>query len=470
MITPASPAGHAGQDQDGSLRSSAAGQSARRSSSFRDAGYLVTSQVLASVFMFGLGIVLARALGPAGRGYYDIAVSSAMLLMTFLGFSLSSGIFYYAAQGAFQHRRLLLVLLLVCLAQGGVVVAVLGGFGHHPVVSWMLPGGSVVTAALLIAALLAVLQGQQLVRAVATGRGRFDAFSLSEVFGRGAALLAVAALAVAGVRSPVPYVLVFALAMLGAVLWLGRVAWREPVTSSVLPLGGMALYSMPLFVGNVVQFLNYRLDVFFLKGFLSLGAVGTYTVAVGIAQLLWLIPNALGSLVMRATAAHGGTEDVLRRVAEVNRFCIYLGAVAAVGLALAASLLLEAVFGRDFSGSMRPLLVLLPGVVLFCPTIVLSAYLNGIRKQVYTTWVACGSLVVTVALNLLLIPRIGIVGAAAASTASYAVSSLVTTALVLRLNRGTPVGPFFLPQPDDVQRAAALARGALARFRGRSRG
>jgi O-antigen/teichoic acid export membrane protein len=471
VIRPISPTvASSGQDQRGFAQSPAAATPpagrARRSSSVRDAGYLVTSQVLASGFMFGLGIVLARALGPAGKGYYDIAVGSAMLLMTFLGFSLSSGIFYYAARGAFEHRRLLVVLLLVAVAQGGVAAAVLAGFGHHPLLSWMLPGGSVVPAALLIATLLAVLQGQQFVRAVATGRGRFDAFSLSEVLGRGAALLAVVMLAVAGVASPVPYVLVFALAMIGAVLWLGVVAWREPVTSSALPLAGMALYSMPLFVGNVVQFLNYRLDIFFLKGFLSLGAVGTYTVAVGIAQLLWLIPNALGSLVMRATAAHGGTEGVLRRVAEVNRFCLYLGMAAALGLAFAASVLLEAVFGRDFSGSMRPLLVLLPGVVLFCPTIVLSAYLNGIRKQVYTTWVACGSLVVTVVLNLLLIPRIGIAGAAAASTASYTVSSLVTTVLVLRLNRGTALGPFYLPQPADAQRVAALARGALARLGG----
>lgn len=437
----------------------------KRSSSVRNAGYLVGSQVVAIACMFGVSILLARALGPSGKGYYDIAVGSARLLMAFLGLSMASGIFFYASKGNIDHRRLLLFILAAVLLQGVVATGVLLEFRDHSLVAWMLPEDSRIAGAVLIGGLLVVLQAQQLVRAVATGRGRFGAFGLSEVMSRVGALFAVIILVLVGLHAPEPFIMAYAVAMLVAVIFLFGTVWRVPTTDRSLPLMGIVAYSLPLFLGNIVQFMNYRLDIFFLKGYLGLDAVGKYTVAVSLAQILWLIPSALASLVMRATAEHEGRAYVLRRIAEVTRFCLCLSVMCGIGLLVAAGLTLTAVFGKDFQGSIRPLLLLVPGVVLFCPAIILSAYLNGIRKQAYTTWVACGSLVLTVILNILLIPRIGIEGAALASSAAYTLSSAATVYFVLHLNPGLPLAMFFLPQQSDVRRTADFARAWLVRLR-----
>lgn len=433
----------------------------------RSAGYLVGSQVVASGCMFALSVVTARALGPAGKGFYDIALNSATLLTTFTGLSLASGVLYHASRGELDLRRSVALALAFSAAQAVVVAAVLAWLGGHPFLAWLMPGGSRVAAALMLGCVLLMLQSQQLLRALATGRGLFRDYAVSEVLARTGALGAALALALAGVTGAVPYVAAFGGTLLLAVAWLAAALLRLPSAGGALPLAAMVGYSLPLYLGNVVQFLNYRLDVFFVKGYAGLAAVGTYTVAVGLAQILWLVPNALAPLVMRAVASAGGNSDVAARVAEVNRFCMYLSALGAATVAVAARFMLGPVFGRDFVASLAPLLVLLPGVVVFSTTIVLSAFLNGMRRQAWTTYVACGSLVVTLGLDLALIPSMGTVGAAIASSASYTLSTLVTLYLARRLNDGLRPGLLLVPKAQDVARARAAWDETMGRLRRR---
>jgi O-antigen/teichoic acid export membrane protein len=421
--------------------------------------------MMASVLLLATGIVVARALGPTGKGFYDIAVGSAMLLTTFTGLSLPSGVFFYASRGPLAYRRLLVVLLCIAVAEGLIVTALLAAFGDTPVFAWMLPGGPRWTAALLIGMLLLALQSQQLVQGVVKGRGEFATFAGSEVLARGGTLILVGLLFVAGIVRPEPYVLGFGLATLAAVGLLTSSVVAVSTASDALPLPAMLRYSLPLFLGNVVQFLNYRVDIFFVKNYTGLSAVGTYTVAVWLAQIVWLVPNALASLVLRAAAERDGS-GAMDRVAAVTRATLALSVVMGLALAAAGSLGIAPVFGKAFHGSVPALLLLMPGTVLFCPTIVLSAYLNGIQRQAFTTWVACIALVVTGVLNILLVPRIGIRGAAIASTCSYIASTLVTLVLVRRFNPGLSLSTLLLARRSDLQFAVTAIRAGAARVRG----
>lgn len=434
-------------------------------SAVRDASYLVGGQMMASVLLLATGIVVARALGPTGKGFYDIAVGSAMLLTTFAGLSLPSGIFFYASRGPLAYRRLLLVLGGIALIEALVVMALLAAFGDTPVFAWMLPGGSGWTAALLIGMLLLALQSQQLVQGVVKGRGAFATFAGSEVLARGGTLILVGVLFVAGITRPEPYVIGFGLATVAAVGLLTSSVLAATTSSHALPLGAMLRYSLPLFLGNVVQFLNYRVDIFFVKNYTGLSAVGTYTVAVWLAQIVWLVPNALGSLVLRAVAEREGT-GAMDRVAAVTRATLALSVVMGLALAAVGSLGIAPVFGNAFRGSVPALLLLMPGTILFCPTIVLSAYLNGIQRQAFTTWVACIALVVTGVLNILLVPRIGIQGAAIASTCSYTASTLATLVLVRRFNPGLSLRSLLLARRSDLEFALTAIRAGAARVRG----
>lgn len=432
----------------------------------RGATVLIGGQIGASLLVLVAGIVLARALGPAGKGYYDVVLNSATLVTTFSGLSLASGVGFYAAREGMDARALLRVGGLGALAVAVVLLAVLmAGGGARRALAWLLPSGAGGLApVLLMAALVVCLHLLQLGQALAKGLGHFADFSLSELLLRSGTLGGAVVLALAGVRAPGAYLGVTLAGLAAAVLLLfGRELARGGARPT-LPLRPLVRYSLPLFLGNAVQFLNYRLDVYLVNAWLGLRAVGTYTVAVWLAQTLWLLPNAVAALVLRAAASAPTPDDAWAQACRINRLCAAAALLGALALGGGAALGLHVVFGAGFAGSVAPLLLLLPGSVLFSTTIILSAFLNGVHRQHYTTFVACGSLAVTIAADVALIPRLGVAGAALASTLSYAASTVATVWLARREAPAGRLAALLVPTAEDVAMLRSLAAGVAARL------
>jgi len=112
--------------------------------------------------------------------------------------------------------------------------------------------------------------------------------------------------------------------------------------------------------------------------------------------------------------------------------------------------------------------VLLPGVVAISISKVLAGYLSGLGRNGLTSTVSVSAFVLNVVLNLFLIPRAGIVGAATASLISYTFSSVVYAILAGRVAGVSPLA-FWIPRSDDVRftvgSSMALARRVLRRRR-----
>lgn len=439
-----------------------------------DAAWLVATQVVAAASTFGSGIVLARTLGPAGKGYVDLVLASATLLQMLGGLSLGSGVFFHVARGGVDHRRLIGAAILSALGLGLIVAVSLPALAGTALGTLLLPGTARAQAAWLAVALVATLQLQQLLQGTAKGRSRFLSFGLSEVITRAGTLLLVVLLAVGAVRDPVVYLGAALAATVVSVAVLATDGLRGGTTAGAtggatggaLPLRAIVVYSLPLYVGNLVQFLNYRLDVFFVKAVVGLDGVGRYLVAVSLAQTLWLVPNALAALVLRAVAADPASPATRSVVALVTRGCLAVSAVGAIVIALLAGPGVQAIFGQAFESSVPALLLLLPGVALFSVVVTLSAYLNGLGRQALTTWVSCGALVVTIVLNALLVPRLGIAGAALASSASYLASAVATMWIVHRLTPELRIRELLLPGRADLVRLQTLVRQRPARRTG----
>jgi O-antigen/teichoic acid export membrane protein len=135
----------------------------------------------------------------------------------------------------------------------------------------------------------------------------------------------------------------------------------------------------------------------------------------------------------------------------VSRISLWLSVWVALAMAIAAPLLTGLVFGEDFAASVPPLLLLLPGIVLFTVTIVLSGQLAGVGRQMVTTNVAVAAFICTLALDLLLIPVMGANGAAIASTCSYALSTWLTWRYFHQLYPTVQAASVFVLQRADVQ-------------------
>jgi O-antigen/teichoic acid export membrane protein len=107
---------------------------------------------------------------------------------------------------------------------------------------------------------------------------------------------------------------------------------------------------------------------------------------------------------------------------------------AALGPLLAAAALpvIPTVFGTEFHAAVLPACVLLAGLCVEGAAAVSSAYLCGTGRPGANSLGMLAGVTVTVALDALLIPRSGALGAAIASTAAYLVTTSLLTGMSLR--------------------------------------
>ena len=75
-------------------------------------------------------------------------------------------------------------------------------------------------------------------------------------------------------------------------------------------LKGALAFALPCYAANTAQFLNYKLDVFVVGFFAGTTSVGRYTLAVSLAQLLWLMSNSVASVLLPKVAASTDVGEV----------------------------------------------------------------------------------------------------------------------------------------------------------------
>ncbi len=196
--------------------------------------------------------------------------------------------------------------------------------------------------------------------------------------------------------------------------------------------------------GNMVQTFNYRLDALLVQGFVGQTAVGIYQTGVLLAEMVWYVPNAVSTALLPHIAATGD-RHITQRVARHTLLLTVLGALGLIVVAWPALALLR----PAYLGAVTPMVVLLGGVVGLGMHKVLASDLSGRGLPQYPSITSALALFVTLAADLVLIPRYGIVGAAWASTLAYTVQTVVLVVIFCRVS-DVNWRDLFLLRRDDL--------------------
>jgi O-antigen/teichoic acid export membrane protein len=187
----------------------------------------------------------------------------------------------------------------------------------------------------------------------------------------------------------------------------------------------MTSYGIRGQIGGVMLLLNLRLDFAILGAMAGAEVLGTYAIASKFAELLKL-PGMAFTYVLYPRFTREGAQTAAATTRELMPRATVSTMVAALPLALAAGTLLPLIYGEAFRPAIVPAYILLFGLAPEGLAGVTTAYLYGAGRPGLNSLGMGIGVAVTVALDLLLIPRFGATGAAIASTAAY----LTTTAVL----------------------------------------
>lgn len=416
---------------------------------------------------FGQSILIARTLGPANKGGYDLTVAAANLASLGFGLSLPVGATYVIARRLASPRALVAPLLLWAAIQGVATAVIVVTTRGNPLGDALVPASLGIAVAAPLSVLVVATSVSAYLRAMLIGQRRIVPANNGDLVGRVVAPVAmaigIAAALIAGYRpGPLMFVwcIVLGLAVTAACfVWLLRRDLRAARGPSALR--AVLAFSIPAYASNIVQFLNYRLDLFIVNAIVGIQAVGIYALAVSVAQLLWLLSQAAASVLLPTVAAGiDSPHENARRSAQAARLVLYVSVAAAALLAVLGRFFIPALYGDAFRDSLEPFLLLLPGVAGFTIATVLAAHIAASGRPSINLLSAVAGLTVTLALDVTLIPTIGIRGAAIASSASYLTSAVVTIAVFVWM---TGLSPRALLAPTRAD--LALVRRVTQRLR-----
>jgi O-antigen/teichoic acid export membrane protein len=439
-----------------------------RSSTF--AGRVVVmfgAQAFGAALSIVNGILLARLLGPAGKGDYYILVILPATAVVLLQLGLPYAFNFYSARGQTRGmiaKSLLLTAGLSAIALVALLVllpALQEAFLRGVRLELVLFAFLALPLALHATFTAAIVMGRQAVRwyaAIKVANPLVSTVLLIAILG-GLGPSVTGAIAV--------YFVVAVVNSLGYLVAAARVSRAVP-QPGVAPFPQLVRYGLRNYPDSLAGFFSNRLDVFLIAFLIADPSepLGYYSMAVGLAEMVYLLERAVSHIFFPHVA--GSTREAANgQVAVVTRVTLLGAGTFALLLIPAAAVMIWTVLPA-FGPSIPPLLVLLPGVVAMGAANVVGGYVAGIGRPGINSTVTVIAFAVNTAANLLLIPRLGILGAALASLISYSLTALLLTVIAARLS-GTHVAAFWIPRLSDVRLLVATGRGLVRRLAGWSR-
>lgn len=384
------------------------------------------------LLQFILTILISKLSGPEGLGIFTLVTVNANLSSIFTSLGISSGIGFQASRNDISTKALLKLtwlssafqLMLILLIE--VIVFLISGKFLIWNSSWYLFGFAGII-------LFFTISISEKYFALYNGYFQLNKYNLIVTAITGLIVLICSIWTFIFKKVPIENILiVFVFANVVQVILLHyfltyqknhhiseNISWKRDLFS----------YSTIAFFSNCLYFIALRVDYWIIGLFNSKEQLGYYALAVRLSQLIWILPTLLAALILPKV---GKIDFKNQNIERLIRLIFSFNVFGALLLAFSCNYLIPLIFGKDFSGSILPFCLILPGIVFLSLQIILSAYFSGkgeIKTNLITSTVL---LIVIILLDLLLIPRFGIIGASIASSFAYSISGLFTYYLYCR--------------------------------------
>ena len=421
----------------------------------KEGAQTLSIRILNTVFAAALGMLTARLLGPHGRGIYALPVLNAGLVIAFFS-GLSTATSYMMLNKKYGSGVLkagFQASLIYSILGAGAVTAI--AYATHQ--AWTaLPAAFALPPACAIAVATGYWFGVRRVRSA----NRLALFLTIATL----VFMVIGLVLVARTPSMAIVAWIAANTVVGAVASFFVFLNSRRLSSDHVPLAEFLSFATKVGSMGIVRLLNLRADVYVVAALASPAALGIYGVAVAGAESL-LIVTQVASVVTMPHIGSLTTERAARLAARCARNNLVLAIAICLVVAALAPLFVGLLFGKAFLPAVWPLRVLLIGILATSVGSVISVFFTirlGIPRLAVVPGIAAAT--VSVAASILLVPKLGIIGAAMGSTFGYIVGFIVTIWNFSRITH-IPKRTVILPQSEDFESYRTLWNKGLRTMR-----
>jgi O-antigen/teichoic acid export membrane protein len=367
------------------------------------------------------GILVARLLGPTGRGQFAAAILWPGLFAAMSGMGISVALARRAGRAHDLARVIRTGLLLTLLT--GTINAVLCAAA----IPWLLPGNDTVVrnAAYVFVPFIIFNQVSLAMIAIDQGAGWFGQMNWTRLIVNPVYLLFVVVLWFTGVRNVGWFVI--GLLSANAAVAFARVilaVQRAPLPGPMEPVNAVFRQALPFGFAGLLNPLAASADKALLLYLLGTAQLGFYTVALTAASVVNSLAGAAGTVSFGMSAQVKDREG-FDRVARMFRFTAWTWLLAGLGVAVIIPIVLPLLYGAVFRPAIWPAILLIPAAALTGQASILEESMRAQGRAFVGLEARAAGLVVMIAMGWLLAPVVGIYGVVFAAIGSQAIVLIV---------------------------------------------
>jgi O-antigen/teichoic acid export membrane protein len=381
------------------------------------------------IFLIGIGlatsVIVARILGPEGRGLYAVSISLGALGVQFGNLGIYASNTYTVVRRREALPGLISNSLWASLILGVLALALFYG------VFFIWPNLIQIQGLLLFSVLISVPFGLVflLLENLLIGLQDVHSYNMIEIGNRILSLILIGAMILFHTVTVETIYLCSLISIMGGSTW---VLARLKIRFSPFPAPSVTLfkenlkYGLKAYFASLLAFVVLRADLFIIQYMLGTKQTGFYSIAVAVADLMCLLPVVIGTILFPRLSEMINDRDrwfYTRRVA----WCVGgIMIIFSIFVALSAESIVKLLYGNAFLPSVPALLWLIPGIFMLSINVIFMNYFASIGMPLVTLYSPGIAALLNIILNVKLIPNLGIVGASISSTVAYGIMLILS--------------------------------------------
>lgn len=371
------------------------------------------------ISLFLLTICISRYFQSAASGWFNYVISICSLLVLIAGFSMDSAIGFHLSKETFSTSAVSGFIFTWSIVTGLIALAVFyvifkNGYLNTTDTRLLFITWLYITGNLFITILQSVFYARH---------NFLFANLVAVIFNLLLAMLLVVSFYLKKMFSIITFFQLYAISFFvqGVFFW-GVLLWRDKIRlfqSFNFPVvKKLFKYASLVFTSNLVFFLVYRIDYWFVNKYCNADLLGNYIQVSKTVQVFLIIPASIASVIFPVVAS--GRNEMIGKLMQLSRLLVTAFAFALAILAITGKWLFTFVFGPSFNKMYEPFLLLIPGIICLTVIALLGAYFSGKNLAKINLTGGIIALAIMITGDMILIPVLQISGAAIASSISYA--------------------------------------------------
>ena len=393
---------------------------------------LISGQIVIALISLINSVVIARALGVEDRGFFVMAMLLPNILITFSDFGIGAASTKFTASKKYLSSNILLsnsvlVLIRLCL------ISIIGILIVHFYSESLFPGIPKNYLYLgLLQALALGIQGS--IFPIFLGLGLGVRYSLILVF---SAFLSLTVFTICwltiGLSVRLALLVQFGTSFIVTIyiyINLFNII-NEKGKISLTYIKDAFKFGSGVFVSIISTFANEKMILLVLNFFGGVIYVSLYTLAQSLTERIYLLSDAVGTMLMPKISEDPESNSSFI-TPTVFKITIVVTFFIALILAIFANSIVTLMYTEEFAGSIIIMQFLLVAVIFSSGWRVISQDLNGRGLTKFTAMINVMLVIISLSLAIILLPKIGLVGAAIGSIIAYVFASLIGVIFFVR--------------------------------------